>query len=856
MNINDTQIKTEHIRATYAMLAHKTPVELRIFPKNGYPVVETAKTLDEFIPICEQWNGKAQIYCGMRERRDGFLLGKEKGKAGDENDIVAVTLTVVDIDPIRAEGFAKQATTDEELAYALKASEHLARWHEERGFLRPARAMSGNGVQLWLPFPRFQVTDENRAVIPERLKDFEQECRDALPSDLREKVTIDSIHDLPRIIKVIGTTSIKGKISPSRPHRVSRWIDDERSPLVIGRQEDEKFLSYLMEITKKHTSQQSFNSHYTESEEGKKEDNQTSAKEEEAKEEGEEQKITLDWRKCEFLLYCEKNAKTLSEPLWYAMLSNLCRLGKEGRRLAHQLSEPYPGYTKAETDKKLDHAEEASGPITCKKIAKEGFRCPSGERCKAKAPAALIKMGKKGSTKKEVNLFEGNSDKSGAGEIALRFLLAHFKRDDVFTLRYYREDWWQWNGRCYKELPTTDLRGRIARFIDDETTNEVSQNFVSSVLEALRGRCLLSASATAPVWLTEDFGGSEAGHVVVFKNGILDFDALMRGENVELQEHTPTLFTPVALPYPFEENADCPEWLAFLNHNLEGDEERIAVLQEFVGYCLCWDVRYHKFLLMVGEEATGKSTFTEVVTALLGEDNVSHVPLEVFGQRFALYPTFSKLANITSEVGEIDRVAEGMLKAFVAGDRMQFERKYRDQIMAHPTARVIIASNNRPRFLDRSGGLWRRMILVPWNRKIPEAEWDRDLRERIKRNELSGVFLWALAGLARLLEQRHFTRARIVEEAAEEYRMETNPARAFLVENYEENPESTVNTKELYNEYATWCEDFGYDKINEALFGTEVRRTFPNAQKKRVRDGFGKRYHVYRGITKKCKSCP
>ncbi len=247
-NQKEKRILQEHIRATFAMLAHQTEVELRMIRVEKPPVIKTATTEQELLTICHEWNGKAQIYCGMRERRAGFLNGKSRGKAAKAEDISAVTLTVVDVDPIKAEGFKDEATTDEELAYAIKASEHLAQWHEGRGFLRPPRGMSGNGTQLWFPFPRWEVTDENRKVIPERLKAFAQECRDALPDDLRDKVSIDSIHDLPRIIKVIGTLSVKGNHTPERPHRVSRWIDDERSPLSIGRQEDPKFREHLQNM--------------------------------------------------------------------------------------------------------------------------------------------------------------------------------------------------------------------------------------------------------------------------------------------------------------------------------------------------------------------------------------------------------------------------------------------------------------------------------------------------------------------------------------------------------------------------------------------------------------------------------
>ncbi len=830
----------QDLRATFHFLAHKSPVELRIFPKNGYPVVTTADTEQAFIEACKRWDGKAQIYCGLRERRAGFLDDKPKGKGGDAADIVAVTMTVVDVDPIRAEGFGKQPTTDEELAWAFKASEHLTQWHEGRGFLRPARGMSGNGVQLWFPIPRWEVKDGNRTVIPELCRAFEQECRDALPDSLRGKVSIDSIHDLPRIIKVIGTTSVKGDNTPDRPHRVSYWILDSRSPKKIGRQEDEKFLEHLQNAQTRQPELEAQTGFQTPKPNNQRQQTATPKAITQQTSEA-SQKSEWDWQTCEFLKYCSDNAKTLSEPLWYALASNLCRLGDEGRKLYHQLSSPYSGYSKEETDKKLDHAFEASRPITCKVIAQRGFKCPSLGRCKAKAPAALLNMDTKEEKKK------GPS----AEEVAKMFLEAQYAQDGVPTLRYFRGDWWTWNGRCYREMLKEDLEARVARFITDIPNCDVTVYFVSSTVKTLTGQCLVPASSAPPVWLKDDFKVQASGHVIAFSNGLLDFDALLRGENVELSAHTPKFFTQIALPYPFDPTAECPEWLAFLNHNLEEDNERIAVLQEFVGYCLCWDVRYHKFLMLEGESHTGKSTFTEVVTALLGEDNVSNVPLEALGQRFALYPTLGKLANITSEIGEIDSVAEGILKAFIAGDRMQFEGKYKPPIMARPTARLIVATNNRPRFLDRSEGIWRRMILVEWNRVIPEAERDRDLRERIKENELPGVFRWTLAGLARLLDQGRFTQARAVEDAIADYRLESNPAREFLVENYEENPAREQYTKKIYKEYVQWCEDSGYRPLSDRKFGKEVQRAFPQAQRCRVRDELGQRCYAYHGIAPK-----
>ena len=48
--------------------------------------------------------------------------------------------------------------------------------------------------------------------------------------------------------------------------------------------------------------------------------------------------------KCQFIKHCNKNAKTLSEPDWYAMITNLA-VFKGGDAAIHKLSKPYPKYS-------------------------------------------------------------------------------------------------------------------------------------------------------------------------------------------------------------------------------------------------------------------------------------------------------------------------------------------------------------------------------------------------------------------------------------------------------------------------------------------------------------------------------
>jgi hypothetical protein len=75
--------------------------------------------------------------------------------------------------------------------------------------------------------------------------------------------------------------------------------------------------------------------------------------------------------------HCKEDAETLPEPEWHAMLSILGRC-EDGEELAHEWSEPYPGYSEAETDKKLTHALEDAGPVTCQRV----WDLTGGEYCK------------------------------------------------------------------------------------------------------------------------------------------------------------------------------------------------------------------------------------------------------------------------------------------------------------------------------------------------------------------------------------------------------------------------------------------------------------------------------------------
>ncbi len=430
-----------------------------------------------------------------------------------------------------------------------------------------------------------------------------------------------------------------------------------------------------------------------------------------------------------------------------------------------------------------------------------------------------------------------------------RMIDARFRRDGVTCLRFHRGDFFRYAGGRFIPMADPDLRATVVRWLDRRFSG-IKTSAVTNMVECVKAETIVASDRHRPCWLGDE---NEARDWIAVKNGLLDLEAAVAGKPDALRGHTAEWFSEVCLPYRYDPAADCPFWLRVLDRNTGGDAEMQAILQEFSGYCLAPDTSQQYFLLLDGDGGTGKSSVLAAVHALLGRENVSAVPLERFGDRFALFGMLGKLANIAAEIGDLDKSAEGYLKSLTSGDAVTFERKHRDPVKALPTARLIFATNSRPRFADRSDGVWRRLILLPFTAAIPADErtvgldkphwWEQS-------GEMPGILNWAIAGLRRLRTQGRFTVSPISRAAAAEYRAESNPAAAFLAEHYRSDAECCQPKAEVYAAYKVWCETAGHKPLTDVLFGKEVFRTFPGVTADRRRIGQGDRVKVYAGLTR------
>jgi putative DNA primase/helicase len=91
------------------------------------------------------------------------------------------------------------------------------------------------------------------------------------------------------------------------------------------------------------------------------------------------------------------------------------------------------------------------------------------------------------------------------------------------------------------------------------------------------------------------------------------------------------------------------------------------------------------------------------------------------------------------------RLAEALIKQMTGGDTMTARFLYGEFFEFLPEFKILLAVNHKPLIRNTDHAIWRRIRLVPFTVTIPEAERDKDLPDKLRR-ELPGILAWAVQG--------------------------------------------------------------------------------------------------------------
>jgi len=271
------------------------------------------------------------------------------------------------------------------------------------------------------------------------------------------------------------------------------------------------------------------------------------------------------------------------------------------------------------------------------------------------------------------------------------------------------------------------------------------------------------------------------------------------------------------------------------------NEEDLEILYEIPASCLV-RVHFPYAYFLYGTGSNGKSTYLNLITNLLGEENVSNVSLQDLSspntKRFRTAALIGKLANIFPDLPSTQLWSTDTFKALTGDDYITVEKKFKEPFSFKNTARLIFSANEFPRTKDESDAFWRRWIIVKFPNKFRN---NPKFLEKLTTDEEKSAFLdEILKRLPRILECNPTINA----NARSEWIRNTDSVRAFLEDRVVEDKNSYVVKSELYNAYVEYCNEYGYDAVCENTFFRRINRMFPSF---RPRVG-GKQVRAYKGI--------
>lgn len=328
---------------------------------------------------------------------------------------------------------------------------------------------------------------------------------------------------------------------------------------------------------------------------------------------------------------------------------------------------------------------------------------------------------------------------------------------------------------------------------------------------------------------------------IAFKNGIYDIanDVMVPpSADLILTNRIEHNFNPAA----YSELMD-----STLNKLACQDKDIRALLEECVGYCFYRRNELGKAFILTGDKSNGKSTFLDVVTAILGEDNISTLDIKELGDRFSTSMMFGKLANIADDIGDdfLQGTQVSVFKKVVTGNRIKAERKGQDPFEFAPYVKILASANEIPRMKDKTGAVLRRLVIIPFNATFSKDDPDFDpyIKTKLSKSEpLEYLIALGVKGLDRVLHNKGFTVPTLVQEQLDEYEESNNPIIAFL-KDVELSELENEPTSDVYRRYNLFCTENSLQAMSAIAFTKQLcRRCGFTLTRKRV-DGEIKRVY-------------
>lgn len=368
---------------------------------------------------------------------------------------------------------------------------------------------------------------------------------------------------------------------------------------------------------------------------------------------------------------------------------------------------------------------------------------------------------------------------------------------DELLARYdiisYGDKVFKFNGVYYKPISTIELE----QMIHIELSNNLNRAQRVEIINFIRVKAQVKE---------EDF--NKDWYKLAARNGIIN---LVTGE---LQVPNKAEYNTIYIPWAY--NTDpvySPRIDQFMKDLCDGDPIKMQFLYQVAGYTLLKKNLFSKFFIFKGEGGTGKSTFTNIIALMLGEQNCSHIALTDFDKDYHLATMGDKLCNIDDDVVDGKTLQyTGRFKSIISGDEITVRQIYAEPVTYTSFTTCMFSCNRLPMIMDKTTGLYRRMILIELNHKIEKP--DPLFIEKLTESDMEYFIYKAVQAIKAAIEEGRFRITQSEQHLLQLFKRRQSPLHEWLYDcDYRTKDFVNKRCMTMYKIYRAWAEENGYQKL-------------------------------------------
>ncbi len=376
---------------------------------------------------------------------------------------------------------------------------------------------------------------------------------------------------------------------------------------------------------------------------------------------------------------------------------------------------------------------------------------------------------------------------------------------------------------AYEEIPHEDAVGLVS-LLDGAVVGSGEKERPLLLSDAKMNGIIKCAKKLPSIFVRDFF--EQAARGVLMANYFMSVTA----QNMYMHEHSAEHRARFGLDFDFDEQAPTDEFVEFLHTLFAGDAdacEKIDFLGEYVGACLIGAAtEFQKAVFLVGPGGNGKSCVLDIINRLFPPDTITAIPPDCFGSDYHRARMAVSKINICNELDEKEIMHSASLKAIITGDPITGRQPYGNVFEFRPSAGHLFACNGLPAVADISRGLWRRFVIIQFNRNFENDPARMTPKELVQRLQpmTPQIVRWALDGALRLLENGAYTIPPSHHDLMSEWQLTANSVAAWFDERIAMGGtgKTWIAATALYREYSEWCVENGLRAVSSHKWGRRL----------------------------------